>query len=486
MTTPVVDHTLVFALVPSMTFEDSIKEMYTRVANSTHLYKMTMQAMVVHLMAWEGVSATGRAIAAAAGAVYVPYTLAEYDVMIDRAANVAYIAGGAPPALNPFVENMADAADELTSAFEVFTSKNNWNIVYTAGGAAAVAAAHLAQQGKVDRGISAMLKDCNFQLMTALCNSFNTPGMQPFQHLTNLDFVANANSPQTNFGRIPLADTRYPHVQLFCRLAVAYFQAVRLRSSSTDTHFALYNAPNLSAGLEVHKRLVDPWFVNIRRLNFATTAAAFDYLQAGTRVAFVYKLSQDPLAPEPLRREALVCYQAYCNDSQTNAAPMTLARWESLEARFRTAISAAGILPTFDAKPFEKVFDKAPVTNLVSDTSAILALGKAIEALNLRQLSAGTNNDSRTRLPYNPPSCFWCGKKGHNLIDCTGPPPNAAAKQARDDVLASRANRQQRNGDRQARRLSSAATHATVSDDEIEDYESIHTKIQALFEPTKS
>ena len=53
-------------------------------------------------------------------------------------------------------------------------------------------------------------------------------------------------------------------------------------------------------------------------------------------------------------------------------------------------------------------------------------------------------------------------------------------------MLASRANRQQRNGDRQARRLSSAATHATVSDDEIEDYESIHTKIQALFEPTKS
>ena len=110
MTTPVVDHTLVFALIPSMTFEDSIKELYTRVANSTHLYKMTMQAMVVHLMAWEGVSATDRAIAAAAGAVYVPYTLAEYDVMIDRAANVAYIAGGAPPALNPFVENMADAA----------------------------------------------------------------------------------------------------------------------------------------------------------------------------------------------------------------------------------------------------------------------------------------------------------------------------------------------------------------------------------------
>ena len=70
MTTPVETNSaaLVFALVPTMTCEDTVKEIYTQTASSVHPYKMTMQTMVVIVMTWEGVSATGRAITAAAGA----------------------------------------------------------------------------------------------------------------------------------------------------------------------------------------------------------------------------------------------------------------------------------------------------------------------------------------------------------------------------------------------------------------------------------
>jgi hypothetical protein len=183
--------------------------------------------------------------------------------------------------------------------------------VYTTGGVNVVTAANLAQQGCIDRGLSAMMKDCNFVLTNALCNSFNTSNMTLYHHLTNLDFVTNANSPESNFGRIPLADIRYPHLQLFCRLATEFFKDGRLRGSSSDNNFALFNAPNLSAGLEAHKKTVDPWFVNLLNLNFATTVHDIDYVQTGTRVAFVYKVRQDPNAPEPLHREALTCYQVY-------------------------------------------------------------------------------------------------------------------------------------------------------------------------------
>ena len=122
-------------------------------------------------------------------------------------------------------------------------------------------------------------------------HSFNTANMTGYQHLTNLDFVSNATSPQSNFGCIPLADMLYPHLQLFYRLTTEFFKNGRLRESSSDNHFALFNAPNLLEGLEAHKKMVDPWFVNLHNLNFTTTVNVIDYLQAGTRVEFVYKVS---------------------------------------------------------------------------------------------------------------------------------------------------------------------------------------------------
>ena len=52
-------------------------------------------------------------------------------------------------------------------------------------------------------------------LFTLLVLWLHTPQMTAYQHLTNLDYVKNATGCQSNFGRIPLNDTRFPHVQLF-------------------------------------------------------------------------------------------------------------------------------------------------------------------------------------------------------------------------------------------------------------------------------
>ena len=102
-----------------------------------------------------------------------------------------------------------------------------------------------------------MLKEYNFLHTTALYNSFNTPTMTVYQHLVNLDFVRKASSPATSFGRIPVADIRFPHLQIFYRLVHEFFRVGRLRGSSGDNHFPLFNAPNLSAGLESYKKTID-------------------------------------------------------------------------------------------------------------------------------------------------------------------------------------------------------------------------------------
>ena len=60
--------------------------------------------------------------------------------------------------------------------------------MYTAGGAAVILAAQIAQQVKIDRGVVGLMKKCNFLLTDVLCASFNTTGMTAYQHLVNLDF----------------------------------------------------------------------------------------------------------------------------------------------------------------------------------------------------------------------------------------------------------------------------------------------------------
>ena len=94
--------------------------------------------------------------------------------MIDR---TALTLGWSPPAPNPFVENLADAHDELTSVCDVYIVSKNWNVVFTSGGVVLVVTVQVIQQDRIDLGLSTMMKDCNFLLTTVLCNSFNTDTM---------------------------------------------------------------------------------------------------------------------------------------------------------------------------------------------------------------------------------------------------------------------------------------------------------------------
>jgi hypothetical protein len=217
----------------------------------------------------------------------------------------------------------------------------------------------------------------------------------------------------------------------------------------------------------------------------------------------------------------ITLYQAYCIDQNANPAPMNMARWERLEAASRTRSAAANIPMVFDAPALflptdgtDKYIKARPsVANLTTDTAAILAIGKALETLNLRQIAVAPRGgmgrgagavpggaaiaDATTNPNW---SCFWCGATGHSLMDCPGPAPNQAANLARDEMLASRDKRAtplakaERNAGKQVRRLaianSAAASSAQVSDDEDDDdgsedtelAEATYAAIQSLFQ----
>jgi hypothetical protein len=74
-----------------MTYEDAIKEMYSKTAGSAHPHKMTMQDMIVIVMTFESVRVTTCSVAAATWRTYVPFTLPQYDVIIDRSAHAVYL-----------------------------------------------------------------------------------------------------------------------------------------------------------------------------------------------------------------------------------------------------------------------------------------------------------------------------------------------------------------------------------------------------------
>jgi len=136
----------------------------------------------------------------------------------------------------------------------------------------------VAQQERANRGVAAVLKECNFILTAALLASFNTPTMTAYQHLANLDFVLEPNSPATAFGRIVFPDTRFPHLQLFAKLLQEFFRVGRLRGTSGDNHFPLFNEPNLGQGLEAYKKRVDPYFANLRNYRFTAAENVIAFL----------------------------------------------------------------------------------------------------------------------------------------------------------------------------------------------------------------
>ena len=104
-----------------------------------------------------------------------------------------------------------------------------------------------------------------------------------------------------------------------------------------------------------------------------------------------------------------------------------------------------------------------PITDLPTETNTVLTLDLVIETLNFLQIVSTDNRDGFGRVRGDPctvyePSCLWCDKKGHTLIDCTGPAPNSVSKLARDEVLAVRVSLESRNDNRQTCRPASVGT----------------------------
>ena len=458
---------LVFALTPLMSSEEALKEVHAQVAASTLVNKPTLQAIIVVVMSYERICSTARAVAAAAGAAYVPHTLPQYQALIDRVQHAAYIAAAPPPAhADLFDEHLADAADDLQGAFDAFIADKRFNNIYTAGGAGAINAANIAQQARIDRGLQSLMKDCNYQLATALCAAFSTTAMAAYHHLVNLDFVRAATSGETNFGRIPNADVPYPHLQLFGRLTDEYFKAGRLLGSSSDNHFAIFNASDLGAGLEDHKKSTEAWFISVKSMNFPITNDQLDWLHASSLLHFIYKCSQSPEVPRPLRQLYINFFQKVCVEQNSNPNPITSRRLAVMEETFRTDCAAGRISTTFEAKT--PSFQARALHGTDDQTDIEQLVAKALEKLNVRPAAGDRRaRGARGNTPFEL-SCFWCGGKGHTLFECPDPPPNAKAKTARDMVAAAKENKATRNARTEARRLAPAATSAFITDDEDE------------------
>jgi hypothetical protein len=106
-------------------------------------------------------------------------------------------------------------------------------------------------------------------------------------------------------------------------LAYEFFRVGRLRGSTGDNQFPLFNSPNISGGLDAYKQSIEPYFVNLRNYRFATSENTIDYMQDTARGAFIYKASQDPATPEALRKEYVATFQAYCTDQNDNQTHFT-------------------------------------------------------------------------------------------------------------------------------------------------------------------
>jgi hypothetical protein len=155
---------------------------------------------------------------------------------------------------------------------------------------AANVAATGAQNLKIEAALAVVMKDCNSHLTHALCQALNTIQKDVYQYLTNLDFVTDASGCRTNFGRIPQADVRFPHVQLFSKLLMEYFKVGRLLGSSNDNNFALFMSPDISEGIETYKKRVAPWFVTVKNLNFTTDEDFQDCVSLASTLALASPL----------------------------------------------------------------------------------------------------------------------------------------------------------------------------------------------------
>ena len=124
---------LIFALSPLMMSDDTLKEIHVKTTISTLSNKTTLQVIIVVVMSYERICSTARTVAAAAGVVYVTHTLVQYQTLIDRITHATYIDTvlvGVPHAhVDPFGEDLAEAADDLQCSFDGFIAHNHYNNV---------------------------------------------------------------------------------------------------------------------------------------------------------------------------------------------------------------------------------------------------------------------------------------------------------------------------------------------------------------------
>jgi hypothetical protein len=150
---------------------------------------------------------------------------------------------------------------------------------------------------------------------------------------------------------------------------------------STNSHSSTHRIFDIDA----YKKSIEPYFLNLRNYRFATSETTIDYMQVTVRGAFLFNASQDLSTPEHLKKEYLVAFQAYCSELHDNQAHITNVRMDNIETVMRQRCAAAKIAMSFDCKlPYDKArLFKAPVTkpvaNLITETNALVVIGKAIE-----------------------------------------------------------------------------------------------------------
>ena len=76
-----------FVFTQNMNHEDQLKEMHQKVRQCTLPEKKTMLAMICITMTYESICSNARAAAAGAAVVYIPHTMAQYLLLIDRVAH---------------------------------------------------------------------------------------------------------------------------------------------------------------------------------------------------------------------------------------------------------------------------------------------------------------------------------------------------------------------------------------------------------------
>ncbi len=177
-----------------------------------------------------------------------------------------------------------------------------------------------------------------------------------------------------------------------------------------------------------------------------TVNHVFDFLNTTSRVVFVYKDSQDPSVPDPLGKEMVL-----------------LSRWLHRlliehDPDDHVLLGTARVRSTYHDLWCETLLIRCVFSTHPSPIYLPRQTRSSLWTLSLRHsissklfpLTIVTVLVVSVTTPV--PACLWCDKKGHTLIDCTGPEPNSVSKLARDEELVVRVALESRNDNRQTSR----------------------------------